>query len=75
VDLAGLALGGRLTVFGIDGKVVAVARAGAGIRYLSLPVALGTGMFRYRWDFPPASIDGTGKIRGGSLQGTLLNIP
>lgn len=75
VDLAGLPAGGRLAVFGIDGREVAMARAGSGDRYLSLPVALGTGMFRYRWDFPPAARGGTAADLRGSLQGTLLVLP
>lgn len=75
VDLAGLPSGGRLTVFGLEGRTVAVAQGRNGFRYLSLPVALGTGMFRYRWDFPAESGPRTGETRGGSLQGTLLNLP
>jgi hypothetical protein len=75
VDLAGLAAGGRMIVFGIDGKAIAIPRAASGDRYLSLPVALGTGMFRYRWDFPPAEGGRAAADRRGSLQGTLLVLP
>jgi hypothetical protein len=75
VDLAGLEGGGRLTVFGIDGRVAVMALVRSGVRSLTLPATLGTGVFRYRWDFPPASHKGKGETRGGSLQGTLLKLP
>jgi hypothetical protein len=65
LDLSGLSAGaaGRLALFGTDGRALATLPAG-GARYLTLPVTLGTGVFRYRWDSPR-----------GTLQGTLLKLP
>lgn len=55
---------GRLSVFGADGRVLASVQGGPPARYLTLPVTLGTGVFRYRWDSPR-----------GIVQGTLLKLP
>lgn len=64
--LGGLAAasGGRLELFGPDGHFRASLSAGKGQASLALPAALGTGMFRYRWDSP-----------SGMRQGTLVRQP
>lgn len=66
VDVTGLARGiaGRLTVTALDGRVLARVSGGSGAGYLSLPVTLGTGVFRYHWDSPR-----------GARAGTLLSLP
>jgi len=66
VDLASVSAGtsGRLSVFGSDGRLVAAVPGGGAARYLPLPVTLGAGVFRYRWE-----------SKRGILQGTLLKLP
>ncbi len=62
---------GRLTVFGSDGRARAEILALGSARYRTLPVTLGTGVFRYRWEYS----QGTSKGVRGSLRGTLLKLP
>lgn len=66
VDVTALSRGkaGRLTVYALDGRALASAAGGSGAGYLSLPVTLGTGVFRYHWDSPL-----------GKRSGALLSLP
>ena len=66
VDVTALSRGtqGRLTLYGLDGRLLGAFQGGSGAGYLSLPVTLGTGVFRYHWDSPL-----------GSRSGSLISLP
>ncbi|GEM_PF-1228381 len=58
------ASGGRLELFGMDGRMRSAVPAGRGEATLPLPHGMGTGVFRYLWDSP-----------SGMRRGTLVNLP
>jgi hypothetical protein len=56
-------LGASLEVYGLDGGLRATLRP-AGARFVSLPIDLGSGAYRYLWRSP-----------SGSGQGMLIRLP